>query len=36
MDDKPGLFSSRYLGGNEKAQDNVKAKDYFLKITRLE
>ena len=29
------LISSRYLGRNERAQDNIKAKDYFSKITRL-
>lgn len=29
MDDKPNLFSSRYLGRSGKAQDNIKAKDYF-------
>ena len=35
MDDKPSLFSSHYLGRNGKAEDNIKAKDYFWNITRL-
>ena len=35
INDKPSLFNSRYLGRNGKAQDNIKAKDYFSKITRL-
>ena len=36
MDDKPSLFSSRYLSRNGKVQDNIKTKDYFANITRLE
>ena len=35
MNDKPSLFSSHYLGRNEKTQDNIKAKVYFSNITRL-
>ena len=35
MDNKPSLFSSRNLGRNGKAQDNIKTKDYLSNITRL-
>ena len=35
MDDKRSPFSSRYLGCNGKAQDNIKGKDYFSDITQL-